>query len=104
MMPVVPAMIVPITPPVIVPIVITRSVVIGISVAVVIVRIIIRVVIRRWTYENPKVDTCFRRLWTESHETESHQSNYEVFIHKIVSFEQKFMPVRLDDRSRSILQ
>jgi hypothetical protein len=102
-MPVVPAMIVPITPPVIIPIVITRSVVIGISVAVVIVRIIIRV-IRRWTYENPKVHTCFRRLWTESHETESHQSNYEVFIHKIVSFEQKFMPVRLDDRSRSILQ
>ena len=64
MTPVVPATIVPITP-VIVPIVITRSVVIGIS--VVIARIITRVVIGRWTYEDPKVDTCFCRLWSESH-------------------------------------
>ena len=65
MMPAVPSVIVPITPPVIVPIMITRSVVIGIS--VVIVRIVTRVVIGRWTYENPKVDTCFCRLWSESH-------------------------------------
>jgi len=64
MTPVVPVTIVPITP-VIVPIVITRSVVIGIS--VVIARIITRVVIGRWTYEDPKVDTCFCRLWSESH-------------------------------------
>jgi hypothetical protein len=84
MMPAVPAMIVPITPGVIVPIVITWSVVIGIS--VVIARIITRVVIGRWTYENPKVDTCLCRLWNESRQTESHQSNYKVFIHRIVSF------------------
>ena len=65
MTPVVPAMIVPITPPAIVPRMITRSVVIGIS--VVIVRIITRVVIGRRTYEDPKMDTCFCRLWSESH-------------------------------------
>ena len=64
-MTVVPAVIVPITPPVIVPIVITRSVVIGIS--IVIVRIITRVVIGRRTYKEPKMDTCFCRLWSESH-------------------------------------
>ena len=84
MTPVVPAMIVPITPSAIVPRMITRPVVIGIS--VVIARIITRVVIGRWTYEDPKVDTCFCRLWNESRQTESHQSNYKVFIHRIVSF------------------
>ena len=62
----VPPMIAPITPWMIVPVaIITRSVVIGIS--VVIARIITRVVIGRWTYEDPKVDTCFCRLWSESH-------------------------------------
>jgi hypothetical protein len=67
----VPSMIVPITPtivpvtPTIVAIVIIAwSVIIGVSVAVV--RIIARVIIARSTYEDPKVDTCFRRLRNES--------------------------------------
>ena len=58
-------MIVSITPRMIVPVVIVaRSVVIGIS--VIIVRIITGVIIGRWTDEDPKVDTCFCRLWNES--------------------------------------
>ena len=72
MTPMVPSMIVPITPtivpitPTIVPIVIiARSVIIGVSVAVV--RIIARVIIAWSTYEDPKVDTCFCRLRSEGH-------------------------------------